>query len=76
MVPARPEGGHTQGDNMSRNLILAVGALLWTVAILDGLVHLATGAWPVTVAMVVAGIAGAALIAVRQRARRTVTEDA
>ena len=61
---------------MSRNLILAVGALLWTVAILDGLAHLVTGAWPVTVAMVVVGIAGAALIAVRQRARQTVTEDA
>ena len=61
---------------MSRNMILVVGAMLWSVAILDGLVHLATGAWPVTVAMVVAGIAGVSLIAVRQRARRTVREDA
>ena len=43
---------------MSRNLILVAGALLWSVAILDGLAHLATGAWPVTVAMVVVGIAG------------------
>ena len=51
---------------MSRNLILVVGALLWSVAILDGLAHFATGASPVTVAMVVAGIAGAALIAVRE----------
>ena len=75
-MPAGPGGGHTQGDNMSRNLILVVGALLWSVAILDGLVHVAIGAWPVTVGMVVAGIAGAALIAVRQRARQTVSEDA
>ena len=76
MVPALLGGGHTQGDNMSRNLILIVGALLWSVTILDGLAHLATGAWPVTVAMVVTGIAGAALIAVRRRARQTVTENA
>jgi len=61
---------------MSRNLILVVGALLWSVAILDGVAHLATGAWPVTVAMVVTGIAGASLIAVRRRARQTVREDA
>ena len=76
MVPAVFGGGHTQGDNMSRNLILVVGALLWSVAILDGVAHLATGAWPVTVAMVVTGIAGASLIAVRRRARQTVREDA
>ena len=61
---------------MSRNQILAVGALLWSVAILDGLVHLATGAWLVTLIMVVAGIGGASVIAVRQRARQIVTEDA
>ena len=61
---------------MSRNLILAVGALLWSVAILDGLAHLATGAWLVTVAMVVAGHRRASLIAVRRRARQTVREDA
>ena len=54
---------------MSRNQILAVGALLWSVAILDGLVHLAIGAEIVTFVMVVAGIAGASLIAVRRRAR-------
>ena len=76
MVPAVFGGGHTQGDNMSRNLILVVGALLWSVAILDGVAHQATGAWPVTVAMVVTGIAGASLIAVRSRARQTVREDA
>ena len=51
---------------MSRNQILAVGALLWSVAILDGLVHLATGAWMVTLIMVVAGIGGASVIAVRR----------
>ena len=76
MVPPVLGDVHTQGDDMSRNLILIVGALLWSVAILDGLVHVATGAWPVTVAMIVAGIAGAALIAVRRRARLTVREDA
>ena len=61
---------------MSRNLILIVGALLWSVAILDGLAHIATGAWEVTVAMIVMGIAGVSVIAVRSRARRTVREDA
>ena len=76
MVPAVLGGVHTQGDDMSRNLILIVGGLLWSVAILDGVAHLATGAWPVTVAMVVTGIAGASLIAVRSRARQTVREDA
>ena len=61
---------------MSRNQILAMGALFWSVAILDGVVHLAIGMWMTTVLMVVAGIAGASLIAVRQRVRQTVTEDA
>jgi hypothetical protein len=56
---------------MSRNLILVVGALLWSVAILDGVAHLATGAWPVTVAMVVTGIAACVLIAAT-RGRRSV----
>ena len=35
---------------MSRNLIIILGALLWSVAILDGLAHIAIGAWQVTVA--------------------------
>ena len=65
-----------QGDNMSRNLILILGALLWSVAILDGLAHIAIGAWEVTVAMIVMGIAGVSVIAVRSRARQAVREDA
>jgi UPF0716 family protein affecting phage T7 exclusion len=60
---------------MSRNQILAIGALLWSVAILDGVVHLAIGMWLTTVLMVVAGIGGASLIAVR-RVSRTASQDA
>ena len=66
-------GVHTQGDNMSRNRILVVGALLWSVAIVDGLAHLVSGDW------IGHGAHGrspgswvSALIAVRQRARQTV----
>ena len=76
MVPPVLGDVHTQGDDMSRNLIIILGALLWSVAILDGLAHIAIGAWQVTVAMVVTGIAGAFVIAVRHRARLTVREDA
>jgi UPF0716 family protein affecting phage T7 exclusion len=61
---------------MSRNQILAVGALLWSVAILDGVVHVAIGMWITTVLMVVAGIGGASLIAVRRVSRTAAAEDA
>ena len=30
---------------MSRNLILALGAIVWTLAALDALLHLADGEW-------------------------------
>ena len=63
---------------MSRNQILAVGALLWTVAILDGLVHVVTGAWVTALVMLVAGILGATWIVMRPRRRTAavpVSED-
>ena len=47
---------------MSRNLILVVGALLWTVAILDGLAHLVSGDLArLRSLMVVVGIAACGL---------------
>jgi hypothetical protein len=60
---------------MSRNLILATGALLWAVAVADAAVHLVSGDLVAPALMVVAGIAGVAFIGLR-RGRGRMTEDA
>ena len=60
---------------MSRNQILAAGALLWTVAIADGLVHFASGDWMATALMVIAGTVTVGVMVLR-RGRRSVSEDA
>jgi len=42
---------------MSRNLTLAIGALLWALVAGDAIVHVITGAWTTTAIMAVVGIA-------------------
>jgi len=59
---------------MSRNRILAAGALLWTVAIVDGLAHFVSGDLIAPVVMAILGIAGASWIVMR-RGRRSLSED-
>jgi hypothetical protein len=59
---------------MSRNRILAAGALLWTVTIADGLAHLVSGDWMAAVLMATVGIVCVSWIAVR-RSRRSLSED-
>ena len=58
---------------MSRNQILAVGALLWTVVMVDALAHVATGDLVAPALMAICAIVGVSLIAVRSR--RTLSED-
>jgi len=58
---------------MSRNRILIAGAVLWTVAIVDGLAHFVSGDLIAPALMVIAAIVGISLIAVR--GRRTLSED-
>ena len=55
---------------MSRNRILAVGALLWPVAVIVGLAHLATCDWEAQALMV---IVGGGWIAVRRGRSHTET---
>jgi hypothetical protein len=64
----------TKVDKMSRNRILAAGALLWTVAIVDGLAHFVSGDLIAPALMAVLGIAGASWIVLR-RGRRSLSED-
>ena len=64
-----------QGDKMSRNRILATGAVLWTIAAADALVHLAAGDWMAPALMGVVGIVGAGWIVLRH-GRRSLTVDA
>ena len=52
---------------MSRNLMIAMGAILWTAFAVDAFVHVAIGYW---IAPVVAAIAGVAYVAIRRAARR------
>ena len=64
----------TKVNKMSRNRILAAGALLWTVAIVDGLAHFVSGDLIAPALMAVLGIAGASWIVLR-RGRRSLSED-
>jgi hypothetical protein len=59
---------------MSRNRILAAGALLWTVAIVDGLAHFVSGDLIAPAVMAILGVAGASWIVLR-RGRRGLSED-
>jgi hypothetical protein len=68
---ARPDASQ-QGEQMDRNLILAAGALLWTVAALDAVTHLMAGDLVAPALMATAGIVGGASIAMRARRRRLV----
>ena len=69
-----PHERATKVDKMSRNRILAAGALLWTVAIVDGLAHFVSGDLIAPVVMAILGIAGASWIVMR-RGRRSLSED-
>jgi hypothetical protein len=42
---------------MSRNLILATGALLWTITAVDALAHVVTGDWIVPASMAAVAVA-------------------
>jgi hypothetical protein len=42
---------------MSRNLILATGALLWAVVAVDAIVHVFTGNWTTTAMMAIVAVA-------------------
>ena len=59
---------------MSRNKILAAGALLWTVAVADGLAHVVSGDLVAPAVMVVLGIVGASWIVLR-RGRGSLSEE-
>jgi hypothetical protein len=50
-----------QGDQMSRNLILAIGALLWTVVAIQEIVRIITGDWTATALVAIVGVAWVAL---------------
>jgi hypothetical protein len=52
---------------MSRNLMIAMGAILWAAFAVDAIVHVAIGYW---IAPVAAGIAGVAYVAIRRATRR------
>jgi Flp pilus assembly protein TadB len=59
---------------MSRNQILAAGALLWTVVILDGFAHFVSGDVLAPAFMIIVAIASVFVLRVR-RSRRTLSED-
>ena len=54
---------------MSRNRILAAGAVLWTIAAVDALAHLAAGDWIAVALMGTVGIVGVGLIVLRHGRR-------
>ncbi len=68
-----PRNERTRG-NMSRKRILAAGALLWTVTIVDGLAHVVSGDLLAPVLMAILGIVGASWIMMR-RGRRGLSQD-
>jgi len=55
---------------MSRNRIIAVGVVLWTVAILDGAAHLVSGDLIAPALMAVVAVGGVSVSAVRARRTR------
>jgi hypothetical protein len=54
---------------MSRNVILAMGTLLWTVFAVDAIVHVATGFWIAPVVAVLVGLGWVAIRRMRQAPR-------
>ena len=66
-TPARAERRHSKGTTMSRNLMIAMGAILWTAFVVDAVVHVAIGYW---IAPAVAGIARVSYVAIRRATRR------
>jgi hypothetical protein len=59
---------------MSRNQIIAAGALLWTVAILDGVAHFLSGDLLAPALMIIVAIASTLVILAR-RGRRSLSQD-
>ena len=60
---------------MSRNQILAAGALLWTVAILDGVAHFLAGDLLAPVLMIIVAIASTFVVVVRHGRRSRLSEE-
>ena len=52
---------------MSRNRILATGAVLWTIVAVDGIAHLASGDWIAVALLLTVGIASVGWVAMRRR---------
>jgi hypothetical protein len=65
--------GASQGDLMSRKLILVTGALLWTLVALDVVIHVAIGDLLVPA---VIGIIGLSWLAVRRPHLRLLGQSA
>jgi hypothetical protein len=55
---------------MSRNFILTAGTILWSLVAIDGVVHIATGAWTTTALMAVVGVAWVSLRRTQLNLRR------
>lgn len=52
---------------MSRNLILAIGTLLWTAVAVDMFAHLITGEWVIVAIAATVGVVWTALLVARRR---------
>jgi hypothetical protein len=52
---------------MSRNLILAIGTLLWTAVAVDMFAHLITGEWVIVAIAAAVGVGWTALLVARRR---------
>jgi hypothetical protein len=73
VAPGRPLGeASQQGDQMSRNFILALGAFMWTLVAVDAISHLATGDFLVPAVMAVLAFTWTGLRWGRRPARQAV----
>jgi hypothetical protein len=52
---------------MSRNLILAIGTLLWTAVAVDMFAHLITGEWVIVAIAATVGVVWTGLLVARRR---------
>ena len=60
---------------MSRNRILAIGVLLWTVVTVDAVAHLVVGDWMAVALMGIVGVVCTGWILLR-RGRASLSEEA
>lgn len=52
----RAKRRHSKGNQMSRNHILALGALLWAVVAVEAIAHIVSGDWLVPAVMAIVGV--------------------